>query len=648
MGITLWQSMADRTRRMADSAFDDVKSAEDWERIRPQRYKEFMRCMGLAPMPERCDPKVTNYGTFKGEGFRARRIGFQMLPDCWSSACVYYPDPAPETSAPAVLYVCGHAEIGTYHYQYHPIMWARRGYVCLVLDTLEQNDNPGEHDGFLARMGEKWLSMGYTPAGGEAWNSIRALDLLAADPLVDAQRVGVTGVSGGGAVSFYVAAIDERIKAVSTLCGVCSPVDAVENQHVMGHCDCMFPHNVYGRDISEYAALIAPRAVQWCYAEHDTLFHIEETRALAERAKGFYRTIGMEDRCALVTCPGKHGDHPEFDEATCRWFDRHVAGEERPSVARGDRDMDETVTTVFNGQPPSPNRLRLVPEIISRSGSLPLPKSAEEWPGIRDEAIRRFREDVLAPIERHETGGALEPAGEWDVGTEIPSRVYRGEVGGVGIRLIVSTPKQSRPAIVLGVGAEEMMDRHALTYVNLSVEGHTVASAGLQPRIGAGHLPCPVGETIPHSTQPLGLRGYYLRAMALGGVTPVMTMIRDIGLAVECLMQQEDVKDRKLYLCGRGESGVAALYYALLDERVAGVAAEYCPGTHLDGAPILGVLRHFDMPQAAGLMAPRKVSLASPSYINWSWTGRVFARVGCQDNFSIAADMRDALKRIVD
>lgn len=648
MGITLWQSMADRTRRMADSAFSDVKTKEDWERIRPQRYKEFMRCMGLDPAPERCDPRVREYGTFEGDGFRARRIGFQTLPDCWTSACVYYPDPAPETPAPAVLYVCGHAEIGTYHYQYHPVMWARRGYACLIVDTLEQNDNPGEHDGFLGRMGEKWLSLGYTPAGAEAWNSIRALDLLAADPLVDEERLGVTGVSGGGAVSFYVAVIDERIKAVSTLCGVCSPVDAVENRHVMGHCDCMFPHNVYGRDISEYAALVAPRALQWCYAEHDTLFHIEESRALAERTKGLYRALGVEDRCALVTCPGKHGDHPEFDDATCRWFDRHVAGEERPAVPRGERDLDETVTSVFNGQPPAPNRLRLVPELISRTATLPLPKSPEEWPAIRSEAVRRFREDILAPPEKFEKDGAMELAGEWHIGTEVPSRVYRGQIGGVDVQMTVSTPKRSRQAIVMGVGREEMFAPHAQTYVGLAIEGHTVASAGLQTRMGGGGLPSPKGETTPHSTRPLGVRGYHLRAMALCGVTPVMATIRDIALAVDCLMGQEDVKDRKLYLCGQGDSGVAALYYALLDDRVAGVAVEHCPGSHLDGAPILGVLRHFDMPQAVGLMAPRKVSLASPSYINWSWPNRLFARLGCPENFTIAADMRDALKRIVD
>ena len=58
-------------------------------------------------------------------------------------------------------------------------------------------------------------TLGYTPAGVEVWNAIRALDYLETRPEVDVRRIGVTGISGGGAMTWYTAAVDERISAAA-------------------------------------------------------------------------------------------------------------------------------------------------------------------------------------------------------------------------------------------------------------------------------------------------------------------------------------------------------------------------------------------------------------------------------------------------
>ena len=44
-----------------------------------------------------------------------------------------------------------------------------------------------------------WQTLGYTPAGIELWNAMRALDYLETRREVDPKRLGVTGRSGGGA-----------------------------------------------------------------------------------------------------------------------------------------------------------------------------------------------------------------------------------------------------------------------------------------------------------------------------------------------------------------------------------------------------------------------------------------------------------------
>src|SRR5262249_15993065 len=156
---------------------------------------------------------------------------------------------------PTILYVCGHGNVvengvsygSKVSYQYHPAWFASHGYVCLILDTLELGEIRGEHHGSYREGMWWWRSRGDTPAGVERWNALRALDYLETRPEVDATKFGLTGRSGGGATSWWVAAADERIKAVVPVAGiadlyahVCEGATPRYARGVIsGHCDCM-------------------------------------------------------------------------------------------------------------------------------------------------------------------------------------------------------------------------------------------------------------------------------------------------------------------------------------------------------------------------------------------------------------------------
>ncbi|HSA39016.1 MAG TPA: acetylxylan esterase, partial [Mycobacterium sp.] len=146
-------------------------------------------------------------------------------------------DPLPAGRLPAVLYVCGHGHSGVLHYQAHGLQWARRGYACLIVDTTEQHDNPGEHHGLYYGLHDEWISLGYSGAGGELWNSLRGLDVLCALPEVDPARIGATGISGGGAHSLFVGLADDRVRAVATACGVALSPWTLAHRHLLNHCD---------------------------------------------------------------------------------------------------------------------------------------------------------------------------------------------------------------------------------------------------------------------------------------------------------------------------------------------------------------------------------------------------------------------------
>lgn len=646
MGDTLWQGLANRARLMSAQALSEIRSADDWRQFRPQRHKEFMRGLGLDPLPARCDLAVQDRGSFSGPGYKAKKLAFQVLPNCWGGANLYYPDPLPRSPAPAVLYVCGHSPNSLWHYQDHPMLWARRGYVCLIIQSIEQHDARGEHHASHMGWTERWLSLGYTPAGAEVWNAMRAMDLLSADPHVDPVRIGITGVSGGGACSFHTACADERFAAVSTLCGICSPFDATVNRHVMGQCDCMFPLNHDQRDISDYLALIAPRPALFGFREHDVIFTVAECRALVERGRKIWRLLGAEARCLTVTAPGPHGDHPTLDAATMQWFDENLAGEPRAALQRGPHEVSEDAVSVSNGQVPRDDMMHLLPELLAPRGSIALPSDATEWPAVRARIVHQLLQTApsLKPGQEPVTWNVID---RWDYGGRLQRIGIAGQINGQDFWLNVHVNASNQRAIVLSVANEGETVEYASARVALSLDHGMATYAALESRVSGFNGMPGVMPIYPPGNRPASARTITLRGMALVGTSPTAMLVRDLRVAVDVLRSIDELKSVPIYVLGQGQTAVAVLYAAVLDERVAGAALVDLPGSHSDGGAIIGVLRTLDIPQAVGLMAPRKVALIEPGHHNDNWPRRLFARVGCPGHLIFANDLRTGLGKLL-
>jgi len=311
------------------------KSLDEWHEAKPHLREQLFEMLGLRPRPEKTDLQAAITGTTEEDEFVVERVHFQSLPGLYVTGNFY----RPKVSAgplPTILYVCGHGQVkkdgvsfgNKTHYHYHGAWFARNGYNCLIIDTLQLGEIEGVHHGTYKMNRWWWNSRGYTPAGVEAWNCIRALDYLETRAEVNAKRIGVSGRSGGGAYSWWIAALDDRIQCAVPVAGITSLRDHVVNGCVEGHCDCMYMVNTFRWDFATVAALVAPRPLLISNTDKDTIFPLEGVIDIHRQVRHIYRLHGKGDHLGLQITEGPHKDTQELHIHAFRWFNRFLRDDE--------------------------------------------------------------------------------------------------------------------------------------------------------------------------------------------------------------------------------------------------------------------------------------------------------------------------------
>jgi dienelactone hydrolase len=325
-------------QRMEAGFLEGITNRAQWEAGRGKRYQEYLEMLGLWPLPERTSlqAKVTGVRV-RDEGFRVENVHFQSRPGLYVTGNLYLPkDAKPGTKLPAVLYVCGHSGRGRdgnkTAFQHHGMWFATHGYACLVIDTLQLGEIAAIHHGTYRHDRWWWQARGYTSAAVECWNGVRALDYLQSRPEVDPERLAVTGISGGGMATFWIAAADERVKVAVPVSGLSDLEDYIGDKVVNGHCDCMFTINTFQWPWTQLGALVAPRPLLFANSGHDTIFPMngnDRIRARLERLYSFY-TNRTERVFDIGVVPGGHEDKPELRLLAYRWINKHLKGDDSP------------------------------------------------------------------------------------------------------------------------------------------------------------------------------------------------------------------------------------------------------------------------------------------------------------------------------
>ena len=394
----------------------EVQTKEDWLAKKDEYRRQLAEMLGLDPMPPRTDLKPVKTGEFEHEGIIVEKLQFQAMPGLYVTANLFRPKVV-EKPLPTILYVCGHANKSkdgiSYGnkagYEHHGVWYAKHGFVCLVIDTVELGEIHGEHHGTFSKGRFWWWSRGYTPAGVEAWQGIRALDYLETRPEVDKTRFGVTGRSGGGAYSWYIAALDERIKAAAPTAGITTLRNHVVDGCIEGHCDCMFMNNTYRWDYDKVAAMVAPRALCIVNTDKDNIFPIDGVFKIYQSTRRIYKLLGAEKNIGLQFAEGPHADTQPLNTGEFHWMTRILQGADAMSTldAPAVHSIPMENLRVFNELPKDERNTKLDESFVPMAAETKVPESGEEWGKQRDGWMGALREKALAGIEeqsrrRHE------------------------------------------------------------------------------------------------------------------------------------------------------------------------------------------------------------------------------------------------------
>lgn len=647
--MTIREYLCREARRITERALSEYTDAETWRRLVPERRSQYREMMGLAHLPpegHRPPLNVTMTGTVHRPGYRIEKLYYESLPRLYVTANLYVPDRL-TARAPGILYVCGHARNQKVHYQAHPRRLAQLGFVCLIVETVQLGEAAGYHHGPYREGWFHWYSRGYTPAGIELWNGIRGLDLLIERPDVDAERLGVTGISGGGAASWWIAAGDTRVRAAAPVCGTATLASHLEDRTIDGHCDCMWWTNTGQWDLADVGALIAPRPLLIASADRDAIFTIASIRAVHGQLGRLYATLGAPGNLRLVETPGGHSYHERSRTEIFSFFLKHLQGKEVPPDRVGDSEepaegweSEETLRVYVNGSPPD-NRTPTIQETFFPLASPPQIQNKE--------TLERTRRDVTAALRRRTFGAFPADPPPLDV-----QRMFEfASNGATGCRFAFTSEEGWRLHGRLTLPKSAPNPAPAVVALRSPAEegGATEAFIGSLNALGAKIVvePRGTGDTAWGDELQWHLR----RGAAWTGRTLASLRVWDTLRALEAVRSLPPVNGQEIALAARGEMAAVALYAALLDGRVRTLYLQDPPATQnapsrSDGrgpaVEMLSCLQITDLPQVAGLLYPTELVFVGDCPASYAWAEALYAALGAPGRFhriSTRADKAD-------
>ena len=560
-----------------------ITTREDAEKRRAEVREKVLRAMNGLPGP-RGPLNAKLAGTLERDGFRIEKVTFESLPGFVITANLYLPAAA-AGPVPAVVMTPGHGATGKAGSYVLAANFARNGIAALAYDVMGQGERLQYFDPATKKSriggptGEHAQAALQSEALGEhisryfVWDAMRAIDYLSARREIDARRIGAFGCSGGGTVTAYLAALDERVKAAATACYLTAFEELLPSKTGVQEAEQSIPGFIAnGLDFADWVELAAPRPYAIVSTTED-MFPIEGARRTFEEAKRFYSLYDAAARIEWITGPGGHGALTPMHPKILAFFSKYLKqSNDEPTYAQLTPDKPEALFCTPEGQVSGTT----IGEII----------------GKRAESVRP---QGRGADFRTAAGISARPGAP--VG-ETPGQLFLPEGGALA----------PYPAVLV-VSGDPPAEISALPRGRLVLVIH--------PR------PWPTGsEGAKAPSQGL----HYLLSLRaqLTGLTLVGLRADDIIRAMDFISARPDVDRRDVSAYASGPSAVALLHAAALDKRITRVVVDHTiPSFRAIAAEPLhrnapeymvpGVLRHYDIADLIQAIAPRKVEVFDPA-----------------------------------
>jgi cephalosporin-C deacetylase-like acetyl esterase len=560
-------------------------------------------------------------GTLNHEDYRIEKVIYESLPRFYVTANVYVPQHG-APPFPAVLLPLGHWEGGKEGDRQIAVGLARKGFVVLEYDPIGQGERKQYWDPEIeaSRVGGstdehshangQTLLIGDSVARYRIFDGIRSLDYLLSRKDVDPERIGCTGCSGGGTLTAYISALDDRVKVAATACYINSWEDILP---ALGPQDGeqSFPRFLAeGLDIADYIETFAPKPYLIASTRED-FFPLAGAQRAVDEARRFYTdAYGAQDRISWFVGPGEHGVPPVSREAIFSWFIKWLRnGEGDPHDAPVKLDSPQDILCTPTGQ---------VADSLGGENVYTLNKA-------RAAEVLTGRASVSAADIRAAAAIGIQPGGA------APSLRVHNTYARPGYKIDVvsyeSEPGIQIPGLIL---TPDGAARRPAALVADARPKQTLAAPGgdLEDLVKAGYLvfaiqPRGIAET-PQPGRNSILGDYTASARAyVVGKTLVGMRAEDIVRAVDYLCSRPDVDPASILAEGQGILGVPLLHAAVLDRRIGRVVLQDTLASYrlavdrpvtrgLYDVLIPGVLLKYDLPDLVSALKPRSVTIVNP------------------------------------
>ncbi len=335
--------LSERAEKIAN-----IGSLQEWQERQTYLRESFQDVIG--PFPERNPLNASITRTVEKEGYKVEHILFESQPGFVVTSSLFIPDDLSDGPAPAILYVSGHTTDAHRNeaYQHVILNLVKKGFIVFAVDPVGQGERLEYYDPETGESEVGGPTVEHAFPGGQTfitgsslarymiWDGIRAVDYLLERDEVDPDRIGITGMSGGGTQASYIAALDERIYAAvpsnyitsfTRLLQTIGPQDSEQN----------FLHGIArGIDHADLLAVRAPRPALMMSTRND-FFSIQGARETAIEVSGIYEAYGEPGRFGMVEDDGGHEVTLKNRKAMYAFFQEHL---QNPGSAD---DLDVTI-----------------------------------------------------------------------------------------------------------------------------------------------------------------------------------------------------------------------------------------------------------------------------------------------------------------